>query len=40
MVPDLWQPDYEVEQIVGGIFEDLDKVREYLQSLFEGRVGE
>lgn len=30
MVPDLWEPDDEIRQIVEGIFPDLDAVREYL----------
>lgn len=32
MVPDLWQPDEEVRQFVAGIFEDLEKVKDYLET--------
>lgn len=32
MVPDLWQPDEEVRRFAAGIFEDLEKVKEYLES--------
>ncbi len=32
MVPDLWQPDDEVRQFVAGIFEDLEKVKDYLET--------
>ena len=35
MVPDLWQPDEEARQISAGIFEDLEKVKEYLEGLRE-----
>lgn len=31
MVPDLWQPDEQVRQFVAGIFEDLEKVKQYLE---------
>ncbi len=33
MVPDLWQPDEQVRQFVAGIFEDLEKIKEYLEKL-------
>lgn len=33
MVPDLWQPDDETLQIVAGVFEDLEKVKEYFESI-------
>lgn len=39
MVPDLWQPDEEVRQFVAGIFEDLEKAKEYLESLKEQEGG-
>lgn len=32
MVPDLWQPDEETERILYGRFEDLEQVREFLES--------
>ena len=31
MVPDLWQPDGETEQILYGKFTDLDEVKEFLK---------
>lgn len=31
MVPDLWQPDEETEKILYGKFEDLEKVKEFLE---------
>ena len=31
MVPDLWQPDEEVERILFQKFEDLEQVKEYLE---------
>lgn len=34
MVPDLWQPDEEVENIIIGKFEDLEKVKEYFITIF------
>lgn len=32
MVPDLWQPDEEVRQFVLEIFEDLEEVKDYLET--------
>lgn len=31
MVPDLWQPDEEIEKIIVGKFQDLEEVRTYLE---------
>lgn len=32
MVPDLWQPDEEIKQILFGKFEDLEQVKEYFSA--------
>lgn len=31
MVPDLWEPDEEIQKIIEGRFDDLGQVRDYLQ---------
>lgn len=33
MVPDLWQPDEEIEQILCGKFENLEKVKDFFERL-------
>lgn len=38
MVPDLWQPDEEIEDILYGKFEDLEKVKEFLEGEESGTV--
>ncbi|MDE6873001.1 MAG: HAD-IA family hydrolase [Lachnospiraceae bacterium] len=37
MVPDLWQPDEEVRLLAAGIFDDLEKVKQYLEGLEESK---
>lgn len=32
MVPDLWQPDEEIEKIICGKFEDLEEVKKFLEN--------
>lgn len=36
MVPDLWQPDDEAMEIAAGVFEDLEKVKEYFEKAEQG----
>ena len=33
MVPDLWQPDEEARRTAAGVFEDLEKVKEYFEGV-------
>ncbi len=36
MVPDLWEPDEEIQEIIAGKFDDLAQVKDYLVRLGTG----